>query len=440
MKGVGLVFFPAFDWCITPDHPEREERLLYTRDQIEEEGLLDLPEFREYRPRLAESRELSRAHVFVPDIKAHVTESHLVAAGGAIAAADLVLDGKEERACALVRPPGHHSMRFVHGSRGFCLVNNEAVMVEHIRHRLGPQAKIAIVDTDVHHGDGTQDIYYNDPNVLHISLHQDGRTLYPGTGFAHERGGPGAFGLTVNIPLPPGTGDAGVLYVIEKLVLPILHDWQPDLVINGAGQDNHFTDPLANMEVTAQGYARLTELLKPDIVVLEGGYSVEGALPYVNLGILLALAGLDYSRVVEPGLARVRPHQSQAVSDFIARLVGQLGEMWAQRGDADLEAHFGFGRSQFFQRQRMIYYDTAGITETQINSIRLCASCPGWELAVSRSDRYTFATTAVLLPWNACPQCRAEAEAAYEEHCQAGKAKRVVFCDLPNDKILEFTK
>ena len=158
MSGVGLIFFPAFDWCITPDHPEREERLLYTRDQIQEEGILDLPHFSEYRPRMATEKEINRAHIFVPSVRAHMTESHLIAAGGSIAAADLVLDGKEKRACALVRPPGHHAMRVVHGQRGFCLVNNEAVMVEHIRQKLGPESKIAIVDTDVHHGDGTQDI------------------------------------------------------------------------------------------------------------------------------------------------------------------------------------------------------------------------------------------------------------------------------------------
>ena len=122
---------------------------------------------------------------------------------------------------------------------------------------------------------------------------------------------------------------------MEKLVLPILQDFEPDFVINGAGQDNHFTDPLANMQVTAQGYARLTELLNPDIVVLEGGYAVEGALPYVNLGILLALAGLDYSRVVEPDLARYTLGQNQAVNDSIAYLIDYVGEQWTKRNEVD---------------------------------------------------------------------------------------------------------
>ena len=92
----------------------------------------------------------------------------------------------------------------------------------------------------------------------------------------------------MNIPLPPGTGDEGMLMALEEVVLPILEDWRPNLVINAAGQDNHFSDPITNMGFSAQGYAKLTDLLQPDIVVLEGGYSIESALPYINVGLLLA--------------------------------------------------------------------------------------------------------------------------------------------------------
>jgi len=97
-----------------------------------------------------------------------------------------------------------------------------------------------------------------------------------------------------------------MLTAMERVVLPILRDWQPDYIINAAGQDNHFSDPITNMGFSAQGYAQLTEMLKPDIVVLEGGYSIESALPYINVGLLLALAGLDYSKVQEPQ-ARLEP-------------------------------------------------------------------------------------------------------------------------------------
>lgn len=248
---LGVVFFPAFDWAISATHPEREERLLYTRDQLAEEGLFDIPGITEYRPELATDAQVERVHFCLPSIGAVVTDSHRASAGGAITAARLVMEKKEDKAFALVRPPGHHAMRVTHGNRGFCNINNEAVMVEYIRdhypHPTGRPLRIAIVDTDVHHGDGSQDIFWNDPHTLFISLHQDGRTLYPGTGFPQECGGPGALGRTINIPLPPETSDEGYLYAIEHAVLPMLADFKPDLVINSAGQDNHFTDPLANM-------------------------------------------------------------------------------------------------------------------------------------------------------------------------------------------------
>ena len=106
-------------------------------------------------------------------------------------------------------------MRVVHGARGFCNINIEAIMIEYIRRHYG-RKRIAVVDTDCHHGDGTQDIYWHDPDTLFISIHQDGRTLYPGSGFPDEFGGPNALGTTINIPLPPETSDEGFLYVLER--------------------------------------------------------------------------------------------------------------------------------------------------------------------------------------------------------------------------------
>ena len=130
---LGLVFFPAFDWKISETHPERQERLLYTRDQIVEEGLLDIPNIREYNPIVADWDTIERVHVGAPDLESWVTEAHRVSAGGAIAAADAVIRGEVDRAFALVRPPGHHAMAMVHGIRGFCTINIEAVMIQHMR-------------------------------------------------------------------------------------------------------------------------------------------------------------------------------------------------------------------------------------------------------------------------------------------------------------------
>ncbi len=415
MTEVGLVFFPAFDWAITPDHPEREERLLYTRDQILEEGLFDLPQIKEFRPEVAAPPEIARAQICVPSVERVASKPHLIAAGGTITAGKLVVEGITRRAFALLRPPGHHAMRIVHGARGFCTINNEAVMIEYLRKVKKGKLRVAVVDTDAHHADGTQDIYYNDPDVLHISIHQDGRTLYPGSGFVDELGGPAAYGLTLNVPLPPGSGDPELLYVIEHLVLPVLRDFQPDLIINAAGQDNHFTDPLTNMQVTAEGYARLTELLNPDIVVLEGGYSIEGALPYVNVGIILALAGLDYAGVVEPERSGVTA-KPRPVREEVVRTVAHLQAVWERRQEQDLDRIFGEG--EYFHRQRYIYYDTDEITEVQTEVIKRCPTCSGYRRVYSRAEHYNGRISkigAVLLPWRACPRCRRAAEEAYAQ-------------------------
>jgi len=129
----GLIFFPAFDWAISATHPEREERLLYTRDQIFEEGLMDLPEIAEYKPRLASPKDVARVHFCVPNVEAQITEAHLIAAGSTLVLSDALMAGEIRNAFALVRPPGHHSMRVVHGNRGFCNINNMAIMVEYLR-------------------------------------------------------------------------------------------------------------------------------------------------------------------------------------------------------------------------------------------------------------------------------------------------------------------
>ena len=230
---LGLVFFPAFDWAISKTHPEREERLLYTKDQIIEEGIEDVDNITFFNPKLAKVEDIQRVHFMVPDVKTRLSQSHFISSGGSIEAFDKVFSKEVDKSFALIRPPGHHAHRVVYGDRGFCIVNNEAVALEAVRQKYG-DFKAVIVDTDAHHGDGTQDIYYNDKDTLVISFHQDGRTLYPGSGSIEEFGGPSAYGYNINIPLPPETGEEGFLYILEEVVMPIIEDYKPDLIINSA--------------------------------------------------------------------------------------------------------------------------------------------------------------------------------------------------------------
>jgi acetoin utilization deacetylase AcuC-like enzyme len=427
----GLVFFPAFDWAISPAHPEREERLLYTQDQVFEEGLLDIDGIIELKPDLVAEADVQRVHFCVPNVPSVMTESHFISAGGAKTIGQAVFEKRIERGFALVRPPGHHAMRMVHGSRGFCNVNIEAIMIEYLRqaHGIG---RVAIVDTDCHHGDGTQDIYWNDPDTLFISIHQDGRTLYPGSGFLNELGGPTAFGTTINLPLPPHTSEEGFLMALQEAVLPMLEDFKPDIIINSAGQDNHYTDPITNMNFSAQGYATLTKLLKPDIAVLEGGYSIEGALPYVNVGIILAMAGLDYQHVIEPDYDPEKIRQSAATTQEIEAVVKRAMECWKKRDDLKRKIFQG---ETFYERSRNIYYDTDNIQEKQLETIKDCPDCSGVVKLESTSDRGKR-VLAVQIPRKACPKCNALGYQWYEL-ADIDALDMVLLQDRPQDLYLE---
>jgi len=426
----GLVFFPAFDWAISPTHPEREERLLYTQDQVFEEGLFDIEGIREFKPDIVTVKDVQRVHFCVPDVWNVMTESHFISAGGAKTIGMAVLDGKVEKGFALVRPPGHHARRIVHGARGFCNVNIEAIMIEFLREAYNID-KVAIVDTDCHHGDGTQDIYWHDPDTLFISIHQDGRTLYPGSGFPNEFGGPNALGATLNIPLPPNTSEKGFLYTIKNVVMPVLEDFKPDIIINSAGQDNHYSDPITNMNFSAQGYADLTEMLKPDIAVLEGGYSIEGALPYVNLGIILAMAGIDYSRVKEPDYDPESIRQTPQVTQLIEKTGELVLSLWKQK---ETEKEKILNSKDFDETRRNVFYDTDGINESQQEKIRICKNCSGTYKIDSTSDRGSH-IMAIHIPRKACKECKG---LGYKWYDMANKAGfNIVFLqDRTEDKYL----
>jgi acetoin utilization deacetylase AcuC-like enzyme len=224
-------------------------------------------------------------------------EAALYAAGGAMNAVSAVMEGKVHNAYALLRPPCHHAMR--NQAMGFCIFNNSVIAAHHARNTYGLE-RIMIVDWDVHHGNGTQDAFYQDPGVLFVSLHQ--HNWYPKlAGELDQVGsGPGA-GYTVNIPLPPGTGDRGYRAAFEQLVLPIGRQFRPQLIIITAGQDASWLDPLAQMMLTMEGYRHMSALMVSlaeevcdgRLVMLQaGGYSA-AYVPYCTSAAVEALVGVD---------------------------------------------------------------------------------------------------------------------------------------------------
>jgi hypothetical protein len=224
-----------------------------------------------------------------------------------------------------------------------------------------------------------------------------------------ELGSPYAYGATLNLPLLPGTGDKGVHLLFDELIRPILDDFQPEIVINSAGQDNHYTDMLASMQVTAQGYALLADKLKADIAVLEGGYSIEDALPYVNTGIVLSMAGLDYSHVIEPDQSRLVPEEPKTTAR-VRQLVEDGKELWGAREKLKLDALAKAGTS--WTRAKPIYYDTDGIREQQTETAYYCPKCPGYLTIASNAQGSYFgaqsAFIAVVWP-QSCPECEKKA-------------------------------
>jgi len=294
----GLVADPV---CALHDtgsgHPERAARLAAVLERLEASGLA--AELERVRAPEATRAMLERVHEagYPADVAARIDagaraldgdttvsrdsyRAALAAAGGAAHAVERVLEGAWSNAFCALRPPGHHAEAAQ--AMGFCLFNNAAVAARHAQ-ALGVE-RVAILDWDVHHGNGTQHVFERDPSVFYASLHQ--WPLYPGTGRAEERGLGEGEGATLNCPLGPGSGDVEWIGALEQRVLPALEAFRPELVIVSAGFDAHADDPLAGARVSTAGFARMSELVLAFarenaggrlVSMLEGGYDL-GAL------------------------------------------------------------------------------------------------------------------------------------------------------------------
>jgi len=278
------------------NHPECPERLVAIMDTLDREGLLDQLGVRQPGPAPVESltRIHSPAHVehlarlsslgrlvaIGPDtgLNPSTFGAACLAAGAAAEAIDAVMAGEVNNAFCAVRPPGHHAER--EQAMGFCYLNNVAIGARHTQERHG-LSRVAILDWDVHHGNGTQHSFEEDPSVFFFSIHQFSPFFYPGTGAAHEQGrGPG-LGYTLNAPVPPGATDADFLRVFRQVLRPAIDRFRPELILLSAGFDAHRDDPLGELELSAEGFAELTAEVRRMaedhcqgrlVSLLEGGY------------------------------------------------------------------------------------------------------------------------------------------------------------------------
>ena len=238
-------------------------------------------------------------------------EAALRAAGGAVHAVDALLGGAARFAFCGLRPPGHHAER--DRAMGFCLFNNIAVGVSHALAAHGVE-RAMVVDWDVHHGNGTQDIFYTSPQVLFASIHQS--PLYPGTGAPSERGGGEGEGCTVNLPVPPGTGPDVYLSLVQNVVVPLAEAFDPRLLAISAGYDAHRDDPLAECELDERAFGEMAASLRdlaarleiPVLVCLEGGYALRALAASVSATIA-AFRGATACRQAPAQLAA--PYRAQ---------------------------------------------------------------------------------------------------------------------------------
>ncbi|HCC32685.1 MAG TPA: histone deacetylase [Clostridiales bacterium] len=350
----GLVTDPAYlrhapgSW---PESPERLRAVLgrFASSRVHERAQL-IP------ARRATDRELRRIHheeylrrlevlagrggdYLDPDtvVTAESYEVAKLAAGGCLAAVDAAFSESGPRtSLCLVRPPGHHA--FPRRGTGFCLLNNVAIAAAHALEEHDVE-RVLIVDWDVHHGNGTETIFYDRRDVLYLSVHQS--PLYPGTGGLADTGEAEGQGYNVNLPLPPGAGDADSLAAFDRLFLPIARAYRPQLVLVSSGHDGHFADPLGSMCCTASGYHQLAARMRALaeefaggrlIAVLEGGYHEE-ALGWCLLAVFDAMAGLGMERGDVPGAPSQEAGPSPEAAHRIAQAVAIHAPGWPCLGN-----------------------------------------------------------------------------------------------------------
>jgi acetoin utilization deacetylase AcuC-like enzyme len=327
-------------------HPESPQRLEAVYDMLESSHMSG--KFIEIESRYASEDEIGMIHsqsyiervastsgkkrTFLdPDTETSPESFDIakLAVGGLLNAVDSVVEGHVNNAFAFIRPPGHHAEKS--RAAGFCIFNNVAVGALHAIKKYNMK-KILIVDWDLHHGNGTQHSFYDDPRVLYFSTHQ--YPFYPGSGSVNEIGHGAGLGYTINVPLRRGPGDAEFLRIFKRVLEPVALEYKPDMVMLSAGFDIYFKDPLGGMKVTPAGFRDMIRVLLNIadacchgrfVVTLEGGYNIQGLRDSVK-SVLLEMKGETYQS--EQDLSAAEAAADRAIDKIIEMVINQIKPVW----------------------------------------------------------------------------------------------------------------
>ncbi|MHA2377993.1 MAG: histone deacetylase family protein [Candidatus Thorarchaeota archaeon] len=331
---------------MSPGHPERPERLTTAMHYIEQTGLLQTSKIKLVEPKpasldsvyplhdrnyLEKVRESSQSGggYFTLDtsVNKHTYDAAILAAGAGVMAVDRIMENHSENAYVLCRPPGHHAE--YQKAFGFCFINNIAVAALHLIQQHGLE-RVLIVDYDAHHGNGTQSAFYSSKRVLYVGLHQDGRTLFPGSGFPDEIGSEDGEGYNVNLAMYPGAGDTSYGLVFSEVVEQVSDSFEPEFVLVSTGFDGHFSDPLTVLGLTTSGIAEMNSRLKEIAkkyskqriaFFLEGGYELD----IVGKGSQNIVEELSGSKITEYGDDHVESQNcTQHTESLISRVKSNL--------------------------------------------------------------------------------------------------------------------
>jgi acetoin utilization deacetylase AcuC-like enzyme len=343
MSEVVIYFDPIYEEHKTGyGHPERPERLPTSMKALADAGLLEKVTVTSPRDATVAEIELVHSPKYIEQVKrvadqgggnldmdtavsSATYDAALRAAGALIESVDWCQGGTSRRTFCMVRPPGHHALPS--RGMGFCIFNNIAIGARYAIAKKGIE-RVMIVDWDAHHGNGTQEVFYEDPNVLYISLHQ--YPHYPGTGWIDETGKGKGKGTTVNLPFPAGTGEADYLAAFERVILPVGKRFAPDLVMVSAGYDSHAGDLLCSMRLTDSSYRKMTDYLigfSEDccsgrlIVTLEGGYNLSAQARSV-VQTVAGLAAFDIPGKDDAPQPTAYPDRARDVVEQCARQLG----------------------------------------------------------------------------------------------------------------------